>query len=75
MNEHIKIYTGSSILVNRLAELLTQSGIPSIIKDEKESGRLAGFGTLGDTCELFIFKSDKDKALPLLTDFKKEISK
>ncbi|TYP97967.1 putative signal transducing protein [Tenacibaculum adriaticum] len=74
MKEHIKIYTGTSILANRLAFLLDEEDIPSIVKDDQESGRLAGFGTLGDSSELFIFNSDADKAKEVIKKFKKEIS-
>lgn len=74
MKEHIKIFTGTSVLTNRLNYLLDLSGITSLIKDEKESGRLAGFGTLGDSSELFIFQSDLEKATPIVEKFKKEIS-
>ncbi len=73
MKEHIKIFTGTSILVNRLAQLLDEKGIPTIIKDTKESGRLAGFGTTGSAVELLIFNSDKDKASPIIETFKKEV--
>ena len=74
MKEHIKIFTGTSILANRLAFLLDEEGIPSIIKDDQESGRLAGFGTLGDSTELFIFNFDNEKAEEVIKKFKKEIS-
>ena len=49
MSNHIKLYSGTSILVNRLAYMLDEIGISSIIKDNQESGRLAGFGTLGQS--------------------------
>ncbi len=74
MKEHIKIFVGTSILVNRLAQLLDDEDIPSIIKDDKESGRLAGFGTTGDSVELLIFNSDRERALPIVDKFKEEIS-
>ena len=74
MTDYIKIFTGTSILTNRLNYLLDQSGITSLIKDEKESGRLAGFGTTGDAVELFIYNTDLEKATPVLENFKKEIS-
>lgn len=75
MKEHIHIFTGTSILVNRLAFLLDEASIPSIIKNEVESGRLAGFGTTGGAVELYIFNTDKDKANLIIENFKKEISK
>jgi len=75
MRDHIKIYTGTSILINRLAFLLNEISIPSVIRDHPESGRLAGFGTLGYSSELFIFNSDIEKASGIIKKFKKEISK
>lgn len=74
MTEHKKIYTGTSILVNRLAFLLDEAGISSIVKDERESGRLAGFGTFGDSSELHVLASDYNKAEPVIKKFKEEIS-
>ncbi|CAM1334918.1 DUF2007 domain-containing protein [Tenacibaculum aestuariivivum] len=74
MKEHIKIYTGTSILANRLAFLLDKDKIPTLIKDTKESGRLAGFGTTGDSCELFIYKSDYEAAKKTINNFKKELN-
>ncbi len=74
MKEHIKIFTGTAILANRLSYLLYNMNIPSIIRDEKESGRLAGFGTYGDSSELLIFKSDLHKADKTVSSFLKEIS-
>lgn len=73
MKEHIKIFTGTSILSNRLGFLLDEKGIPSIIKDSQESGRLAGFGTTGDAVELHIYTSDLEKATPIIEAFKTEI--
>lgn len=74
MKEHVQMYTGTSILVNRLAFLLEGSSIPSIIKNEVESGRLAGFGTMGEAVGLYIFQSDVEKAIPVIEKFKEEIS-
>lgn len=74
MKEHVLIFTGTAVLTNRLAFLLDEKGIPSIIKDSRESGRLAGFGTTGDAVELHIFNSDTEKASSIIEDFKKEIS-
>ncbi len=73
MKTHIKLFTGTSILVNRLAQLLEEQNIPSIIRNDEESGRLAGFGTFGDSVELLIFESDKEPALTILEEFRKEL--
>ncbi|MCD8412540.1 putative signal transducing protein [Tenacibaculum finnmarkense] len=74
MKEHVKAYTGTSILANRLAFLLDEAKIPSLVKDTKESGRLAGFGATGDSCELFIYKADFQDAEKIINDFKKELN-
>ncbi|TCP23934.1 putative signal transducing protein [Tenacibaculum skagerrakense] len=75
MSNHIKLYSGTSILVNRLAYMLDEIGVSSIIKDNKESGRLAGFGTLGQSVDLLINEEDYEKAKDSLDIFQKEISK
>ena len=43
-SEHINIFSGSSILVRGLQNLLDDNKIHYIIKDKFESARLAGFG-------------------------------
>ena len=75
MKEHIKVFTGTSIIVNRLADLLDEINIPFLIKDDKESGRLAGFGTFGDSVELHIFDTDIEAAKNVIENFQKEIEK
>ncbi len=74
MKEHIKVYTGTTILTNRLAFLLDEAKIATLIKDSKESGRLAGFGTTDNSCELFIYKSDYETAQEIINNFKQEIN-
>lgn len=75
MSNHVKLYSGTSILVNRLAYMLDEIGVSSIIKDNKESGRLAGFGTLGQSVDLLINEEDYERAKDSLDIFQKEISK
>ena len=48
--------------------------IATLIKDDKESGRLAGFGTTGDSSDLFIYKSDFEDAQKIVTTFKEELN-
>ncbi|MCH2034225.1 MAG: DUF2007 domain-containing protein [Tenacibaculum sp.] len=75
MSGYIKLFSGTSILVNRLAYILDEIGIASIVKDNQESGRLAGFGTLGQSVDLLINEGDYDKAKDSFENFQKEISK
>ncbi len=72
--EHIKVFTGTSIFVDRLSYLLDQEKIPSLIKNHHESARLGGFGLPIDNIELFIYNSDLKKATPIIEEFKKEIA-
>ncbi|MEN8816400.1 MAG: DUF2007 domain-containing protein [Nonlabens sp.] len=69
MKEHIKLYTGSSIEVNRLASILEEQKITFIVKNPHESGRLAGFGTSGESVELFVLNSDIEKAQSVISDY------
>ncbi|MEW7280179.1 DUF2007 domain-containing protein [Aquimarina sp. 2201CG1-2-11] len=75
MKTYQKAYTGSTILVSRLANLLHDKNILSIIKNDKESGRLAGFGTTGDVVELHILNTDIEASKEIIESFKKEIEK
>lgn len=68
MKEHIKLYTGSSIEVNKLAAALEEQKVSFIIKNPHESGRLAGFGTSGESVELFVLNSDIEKAQSVIND-------
>jgi aryl-alcohol dehydrogenase-like predicted oxidoreductase len=69
MKEHIKVCTGTSIQVTRLASLLEEEKIPFIIKNPIESGRLSGFGTSGESVELFVLNSAVEKAQKVLEGF------
>ncbi|WP_299216362.1 DUF2007 domain-containing protein [uncultured Aquimarina sp.] len=72
MKNLIKIYTGTSILVNRLAFLLDEIHIPSMIKDHSQSARLAGFGVVEGSTELFILDTNAKKASEIIKKFEKE---
>lgn len=74
MNMHIKVFSGSQIFANRLSQLLDEIEVPYLIKDNKESGRLAGFGTLGNSVDVFIYESDLEKAQSTIDSFKEEIA-
>ena len=71
MKTYLKVYTGSTILVSRLANLLYDKNILSIIKNDEESGRLAGFGTTGDVVELHILNTDIEASKEIIESFKK----
>ena len=72
--KHIKIFSGTSIIINRLRILLDENSIGSIAKDQFESARLAGFGAPMNSVDLFILESDLEKATSIINDFKREIA-
>lgn len=75
MNDYIKILTDSSIVITRVVQLLNEENIPSIVKDNVESARLAGFGTFTNDVELYVYKSDVNRAERIITSFMEEQSR
>lgn len=74
MQEHIKIFTGISVLTNRLKTILEIENIPCLVKNEQESGRLGGFGITTNSVHLFVLNAYLEKAIPIVNEFKKEIT-
>ncbi|MGZ0016599.1 DUF2007 domain-containing protein [Yeosuana sp. AK3] len=73
-SNYIKIFTGSFIIVQRMINALEEVGINAIVKDETESGRLAGFGaSIQGMQELFVNKDELDKAIPLIEKISSEL--
>jgi hypothetical protein len=58
MSEQVRIHTDSAIAINRIVQILNDEEIPSFIKDNTESARLAGFGSSYFDVELYVNKSD-----------------
>jgi len=71
---YIKIFSESPIIINRLRSLLDEQHISSLVKNQIESARLAGFGILNDAIDLYIHKTDLQKAMSIVQDFKNEMS-
>jgi len=69
MNDLTLIHTGDSIFINRIASLLNENGIPSLINDIQESARVAGFGVPDHSIELYVNKSDVPRAQKLIQDY------
>jgi hypothetical protein len=62
-----RIYTGSFVIVTLLVSKLEEIGITPIIKDETESGRLAGFGpSVPGQQQVFVHDNELDKAVPIV---------
>ena len=67
--KHVTLHEGSIIILNALKYELEQQNISCIIKDNTESGRLAGFISGTDSNVLFIFEEDLSAAENILESF------
>lgn len=67
MSNYIKVFSGNFIEVQRIFHALENSNICAIIKDESESGRLAGFGSsIQGLQEIQVHKEELEKTLPII---------
>ena len=73
-SEYSKVYYGNFILVTRIKSELERIGITPIIKDEGESQRLAGYGSLNQGYqEVFVHNDELDKAVSIVNRVKAEM--
>jgi len=74
MDDYVKIFSGSFIIVQLVLDRLKGAGINAIIKDESESGRLAGFGSaIQGFQELYVNKDEVDYAVPIVEEVNAEL--
>ncbi|MFD1314097.1 putative signal transducing protein [Namhaeicola litoreus] len=74
-DKHVKFFVGSLIEIQRLQLDLDDQNIPSLVKNNFQSGLRSGFyGGSPSQVELFIFESDLEKAKPILKAFEKEMN-
>jgi hypothetical protein len=73
-SEYFKIFSGSFIVAQLIVDRLLNIGIIAIVKDESESGRLAGFASsLQDYQELYVSKEEMSHAIPIVEAVKDEL--
>ncbi|MEJ6792537.1 MAG: DUF2007 domain-containing protein [Lacinutrix sp.] len=73
-SNYIKIYTGGTIIVQLIKQRLEAAGINPVIKDETESGRLAGFGSaLISQPEIYVHESETDTAVRIVEVVRSEM--
>lgn len=68
--DYTKVFTESRIIVARLATLLNEAGIKTLVK----SDTLPGYEISNFFDELFVHADDIVKAQPIIDEFKKEIN-
>ena len=74
MSNYIKVFTGNFIEVQRIFNELENLNICAIIKDESESGRLAGFGaSIQGLQEIHAHKEELDKAVLIVEHLKSKL--
>lgn len=66
----IKVYSGSEILAQALKAKLEENEVDVIIKNNIQSGRLAGFGIADQAMEVFIEQRDLERADKVIEEFK-----
>ncbi|MTE25392.1 putative signal transducing protein [Winogradskyella ouciana] len=73
-SEYTKVYSGNFVVVTRLKSELENTGIIPIIKDEGESQRLAGYGSMNQGFqEVFVHNDELDKAVAIVERVKGEM--
>ncbi|GAB5562987.1 MAG: hypothetical protein Wins2KO_00500 [Winogradskyella sp.] len=73
-SDYTKVYQGNFILVTRVREELEHMGIVPIIKDEGESQRLAGYGSLNQGFqEVYVNNEELDKAMAIVDQVKSQM--
>ena len=69
----MKIFSGSEILAKALQQKIEEVGIDTVIKDNIQSARLGGFGSMDLAVEVFIQEIDYGKAHPIIEEFRMSI--
>ena len=69
----MKVFSGSEILAMALKEKIEAIGVDTVLKNNIQSARLAGFGTMGQAVELIIQETDFSKANPVIEEFRMSI--
>jgi len=66
----MKVFSGSEILALALQEKIEAVGVDTVVKNNIQSAKVAGFGSLGQAVELFIQETDFAKANPVIEEFR-----
>ena len=73
-SEYTRIYYGSFIVATRIKDELEQIGINPIIKDEGESQRLAGYGSMNQGFqEVYVHNDELKKATSIVNRIKADM--
>jgi len=74
-SEYIKIYTGNLVITKLIISRLQEIGISPVVKDETESGRLAGFGaSIPGSQELYVRNDELDQSILIVEEVRSSMS-
>lgn len=69
----MKIFSGSEIFAQALQQKIEAIGVNTVMKNNIQSARLAGFGNTDLAVEVFIQEVDFGKASPIIEEFRMSI--
>jgi len=73
-SNYTKIYTGDSIIVQRIASELEKLDIIPVLKDQSDSGLSSLFGSSDSILkQVYVHKDELDKALPVVEKISSEL--
>ncbi|MFC5195956.1 DUF2007 domain-containing protein [Bizionia hallyeonensis] len=73
-SDYKKIYTGSFIIAQLIVDKLDAIGISAIVKDESESGRLAGFGaSISGSQDIYVNMEELSEAISVVDSVTSEL--
>ena len=68
-SNYTKVYTGNFIITQLIVDRLQEKGISAVVKDESESGRLAGFmASIQGQQELYVNNEELDDAVHIVEE-------
>jgi hypothetical protein len=74
INEYVKLFTESNIIITGLKNMLEAENVHYIIKDKFESARLGGYGEQSTSVEIHVLKTDATLAENILAAYKEKIN-
>ena len=69
----MKVFSGSEILAQALKLRIEAVGVETVLKNNIQSARLAGFGNTDLAVEVFIQETDFAKVNPVIEEFRMSI--
>jgi len=61
------LYSGNMFIAQQIKQSLNDLGIEPVIKDNNESGRLAGFGTMSPAMkEIYVHENEYEQSLAVV---------